>query len=99
MKDEHMAYKRSMAHFAVVIMAALCGLALDWPVNSLEPYKCFGFAFTIGIFLPLIVFWIRDLIPEWHFRVAIKKALDNAFEIVPVGKGLAKRLVVVTKQM
>jgi len=70
MKNGHIAYKRSMVHFAVMIIAALCGLALGWPVKSLGSYERFGFAFAIGIFLPLIVFWIGDLIPEWHFRIA-----------------------------
>lgn len=85
--------------FLPVAPAIFMGIFADRFIFRWEEYYCTAILATVTLYVIPAVAWIRDLIHEWKFRVAIKKALDNAFEIVPVGKGLAKRMVVVTKQM
>lgn len=63
-----------------------------------EPY-CMALCLILTAYVIPAIAWVRDLIPEWHFRIAIRKELDQAFQILEVGKGLAKRQTVTVKEL
>jgi len=85
--------------FLPAIPAFFVGIFADTFIfrwEDCDPY-CTAILVALTVLVVPSIAWIRDLMPEWHFRLAIKKELNDAFGLMKVGRGLGKRLIVTVK--